>query len=94
MAKTRRQSRKHRKTTRKHRRTYGGAWYDPRSWFAPKAEQPQLVRQNASRNLLAATRRNNIYNNYRNSNNMNNNFNPYSYQTNSLGSYGLGRARR
>lgn len=51
-----RRSRKQRKTTRSHRRIYGGAWYDPRSWFAPKTDAtglPPLVRQQGSRNLLA-----------------------------------------
>ena len=31
---SRRASRRSRKTTRKQRRTYGGAWYDPRTWGA------------------------------------------------------------
>lgn len=89
--KTRRAHRKHRKLTRRHR---GGAWYDPRSWFAPKTEQPELIRQIGSRNLLRNTRRNanlnytppNAYNN--------NNFNPNTYRYNGMRSYGLGRARR
>lgn len=89
-------NRKNRRSTRRNRRTYGGAWYDPRSWFAPKSTTPELVRQTGSRNLLRNTRRNanlnyvppNAYNNN------NNNFNPNTYRPTGMASYGLGYARR
>lgn len=59
--KSRRTSKRSRRTTKRHRRTYGGAWYDPRTWFSETSTNntsavSPLAPKSTMSNLFAPTR--------------------------------------